>query len=599
MKLKDLTPLFILMAALSPALFTSSCANTTQAPTGGKKDSIAPALYWTYPAPGATGVPTEKCQFVFGFDEYVTIKNSQNIFLSPPLKKAPKSKIKKKSVMVWFEEPLQENTTYTLNFTNAIADNNEGNFFPGFTYVFSTGETIDSMIITGTVRDFETLIPIKDATVMLYLDQSDSAIFKERPFAATKTDDWGFFSLPYIRDTLYRLYAIKDENNDNLFQSETEKIAFVDSLIRPTTKIVDTMPELKKYDPKDTLECLARHSEYELNMFKENPTNQRLKNYAKTGDRSAYISFTAHDAWIDSLWISGIPADRLITQFNPHQDSLEIWVNDRRSMPDTFNLWVNYRKTDSLGVLQPELENVKLFIEGKAPKKKGRAALKDLKHEDTICVVKTEANPQTVEQYGFVMEFKYPIINESFDSLYYHYITPKQKDIRAEFSVEPDTNNLRRFTIRPKDKLLPGYEYILKVPERYFRDINGFYNDSTEVKVKLPSDDKLSTIVTEIKGVSGTVIVDLLDEKRTKELCSYTIMKDCSLSFPYLKEGKYSIRITSDSNGNGLIDTGNLLLHQQPEKVRFYKFEGDEDYIEIPKSCEMTFLLNIPEILAK
>ena len=206
----SLLPAFAAIVILAPSFLVHSCANTTQAPTGGDKDTIPPALFWVDPAPGSTGVPVNKTKIVFGFDEYVNIKESKNIFLSPPQKKAPKSKVSGKTVVVTFEEPLDSNTTYTINMTDAIADVNENNMFPGYTYVFSTGSQIDSMMITGTVMDCNTLNPVKGATVMLYKDHSDSAVFKSRPFAACKTDDWGYFALPYLKDTLYRLYAIKD-----------------------------------------------------------------------------------------------------------------------------------------------------------------------------------------------------------------------------------------------------------------------------------------------------------------------------------------------------------------------------------------------------
>ena len=261
MRLKNLTPLVLAAVVLVPTFFMHSCANTTQSPSGGPKDTIPPALYWTNPSPGAVHVPTHGARFEFGFDEYVKIKTANNIFLSPPLQKPPKSKIKGKGVQVWFEEDLRPNTTYTISFTDAIADNNEGNMFPGYAYVFSTGDSIDSLMITGTVLDCNTLKPVKNATVMLYKDHSDSAIFKTRPDAAVKTDDWGYFALPYLQDTLFRLYAILDENNDNLYQMETEQVAFIDSLIRPRTVVADTLKELQNYDMKDTLACRERESE--------------------------------------------------------------------------------------------------------------------------------------------------------------------------------------------------------------------------------------------------------------------------------------------------------------------------------------------------
>ena len=600
MRLKNLTPLVLAVAALVPTFFMHSCANTTQSPSGGPKDTIPPALFWTKPVPGAVGVPTHGARFEFGFDEYVKIKTANNIFLSPPQQKPPKSKIKGKGVQVWFEEDLRPNTTYTITFTDAIADNNEGNMFPGFAYVFSTGETIDSLMITGSVLDCSTLKPVKNATVMLYKDHSDSAVFKTRPDAAVKTDDWGYFALPYLQDTLFRIYAIIDENNDNLYQMETEQIAFIDSLIRPVTVVNDTLKELQSYDMKDTLACRERNSEYTLKMFREEPTKQLLKNYGRTAERYGFVSFMAKDAWIDSLWIKGYKADRLITQFNLRQDSLEIWINDRRPVPDTLQLYVNYRKTnDSTGVMEPVVEHHPLFVEGALPRRlrNSYAERKKLKHEDTICVFKLEAAPELVEQEGYSLSFAYPIISENFDSIRFHYLNPKQKDFDAEFTVERDTLDVRKFRLMPKEKLLPGYEYFMKVPHKAFRDINGFYSDSTEVKVTLPSDEKLSTLTIALEGVSGKIIVDLLNEKRDKVMRTYTATTNTTLVFPYLRKGKYSVRITEDVNGNSMIDTGDLLGHKMPENVNFFKLESGEEYIDVLEATELTQTINVSEMM--
>ena len=131
MKLKRFIPLLISAAIFVPMLFVHSCANTTQAPTGGLKDTLTPLIIDINPLPGAVGVPVSGAKIIFRFDEYVNIKNPKNIFLSPPQAKPPKARIKDKFLVVQFEEPLDSNTTYTLNLTNALADNNEGNMFPG------------------------------------------------------------------------------------------------------------------------------------------------------------------------------------------------------------------------------------------------------------------------------------------------------------------------------------------------------------------------------------------------------------------------------------------------------------------------------------
>ena len=593
--MKKFLPLILTLAVIFiPMMFTHSCANTTQAPSGGDKDTIPPYIIDIRPLPGAVGVPVNGAKFVFRFNEFVTIKQATNIFLSPPQQKPPKAKLRGKNLVVSFEEPLQESTTYTLSFTDAIADANEGNMFAGYTYVFSTGDSIDSMMVTGTVQDCNTLAPVKGATVLLHTDLSDSAVYKTRPYAAVKTDDWGFFALPFIKDTLYRLYAIKDSDNDNIFNPETETVAFVDSVIRPVLTASDTVREILRYDMKDTVACLARRSQYELNLFRERPSKQYIVNKERTAERAAYITFMAPDAVIDSITIDGYRQSQIVSQFNIMRDSLELWINSRRAAPDTMKIGVTYLKTDSLGVLAPATEKIKLTL-ANDKKTYSKRPRKNIKQEDTTCVFSLTADPKTVEQNGFEMLFRYPIIRESFDSIRFTAITPRQTEQKMNFSVERDSLNLRRYILTPKEKLMQGYEYIMKVPHKAFRDINGFWSDSLEVKCSLPDDDKLSTLEAQMSGVDRKYIVDLLNEKRDKVLRSYIIDSDTTLLFPYLSEGGYCIRITEDSNRNSIVDSGSILEHRQPEKVKFYEVDGGK-FIKIPAGAEVTQKINLSEI---
>lgn len=586
-------PIIPVSVILGMVMFSHSCANTTTPPSGGPKDTIPPEITEIYPMLGQINIPVHKTQLKIEFDEYVTVKDPKSLFLSPPLEKSPKFKLKGKSVVVYFESDLDSNKTYTLDLTNAIGDNNEGNMFPGFTLVFSTGDRIDSMMVTGIVQDCNTLKPLKGATVMLYKDHADSAIFLKRPDAAVKTDEWGFFCMRNIQDTVYRMYALIDENNNNKYDPESEKVAFIDSLVQPLTFVNDSLPELKKYDMKDTANCLARRTEYELNIFKEKPSKQMIVNKERVGERTAYITFMAPYAQIDSIWVRGVPGDQLITQFNIMQDSLEIWVNDPKPQPDTMHLNVRYLKTDTLGMLNPFTEEIKLL---KPKKSTGKSSSRDIKKEDTLAVFTVDAKPETVEQYGFVLEFKYPLVENAFDSLTFRSINPRQQETFGAYTVIQDSLNLRKYTVMPKEKLQTGYEYFLKVPHRKFKDINGFYNDSTEVKVTLPTDDKLSTMFLELSNVNNKYIVDLLNEKRDKVLRNFIIDKDQILTFPYIKAGKYSIRITEDLNRNGVVDTGNLLDKKQPEKVKFYKLEDGTFLIDIPEMMEIEQKIDIAEM---
>lgn len=575
----------ILIMAL-PMMFSHSCANTTESPSGGDKDTIPPYIVDIKPLPGTINVPLEGCKFEFKFNEYVSIKKSSNIFLSPPLKKAPKSKIRGKSLIVSFEEPLEPNTTYTISFTDAIADVNENNMFAGYTYVFSTGSRIDSMMITGTVMDCGTMTPVKGATVLLHKSQRDSAVFDTRPVAAVKTDDWGFFALPYIKDTVYRLYAIKDANNDNLLDPETETVAFIDSLVRPMMTAHDTVREMLKYDMLDTLSCLARTSEYELRLFTQRSGRQFLRNKDRTAERSAYITFMAPDAIIDSISVEGFRASQLISQFNIEMDSLELWINSRQPAPDTMKIEVKYMKTDSTGTLSPVSESIKLPL-AKEKRTYSKTPRRNLSKDDTTCVFKLNADSKTVEQYGFVFEFKYPIIYEKFDSIRFTSINPRQVETEEGFVVERDSLNLRRYILTPTNKLRQGYDYKIKVPHHAFRDINGYWSDSLETKCTLPKDESLSTLHTVISGVNNKYIVELLNEKRNTVLRSYVISSDCTLDFPYLSKGQYCLRITEDANRNSITDTGSLFEHRQPEKVKFYEMDGKQ-FISIPESVEIS-----------
>ena len=594
-KLSKYIPLIPAALVLGAMMFPSGCANTTTPPSGGEKDSIPPILVKTSPLPGAVNVPTHKTQVKFTFDEYVVVKDANNIFLSPPLEKKPKYKISGKSIVVSFESDLDSNTTYTLDITGAVADNNEGNMYEGFTLVFSTGSQIDSMCMTGLIQDCNTLMPVKGATVLLYKDQADSAIFLHRPDAAAKTDDWGFFSVRNIKDTVYRVYALKDANNNNIYEPDNESVGFLDEPYRPLTVFNDSIYEFKKFNMKDTALCLARKTDVELNLFREKPSKQFIVKKERVGARTAYLTFMAPDAKVNAMKIRGLPAEKLISQFNPQKDSLELWVNDQRKMPDTLQLQINYDKTDSLGNLVPTVELVKLALDKAKRAEMQKSSQRDIKHEDTIAVFKNEVDPTTVEQYGFKVEFKYPLIQESWDSLTFRSVNPRQQEKMEQYTVTRDPHNLRVYTIMPREPLQPGFDYSLKIPYRKFRDVNGYYNDSTVMKVTLPTDEKLSSISFELSHVKNRYIIDLLSEKRDKVIRSFTVDADQTVLFPYVKAGKYCVRITEDRNGNGLVDTGSILEHRQPEKVMFFKVK-DQFLIDIPERTEYVQQLDMEEL---
>ena len=427
--------------------------------------------------------------------------------------------------------------------------------------------------ISGRVTDRQKK-PVPYATVLLYDTQEDSAVFQELPFAATKTDDWGYFALRNLPARGFRMYAISDENGNNRYDPDTESIAFIDSLIKPVNVIRDSVYELIFFDMKDTLACRDRKTEYELSMFKETPSRQYIDLYGRRSERSAFVSFSARNAHIDTMWIAGLSPDRLITQINLERDSLEIWMNDQRNIPDTVLLFVNYLKTDSTGVRSGFTEEIKLGNENpRAP-------------VDTIAKMDLTVDPKRVETEGFILEFGYPVINAQFDSISLVVTDLHNVDERGSISYYRDSLNLRKYHIMPEGKMSISSKYTLTIPKGIFRDINNAWNDSTQVTVSLPIDVKLSTLQLDLKNVNHKYIVEMLDERRTQTLFTHVVNQDKMVEFPYLTAGKYYIRITEDLNGNSYVDTGSLLDHQMPERVKYFKID-DNPLLDIP---EMSFI---------
>lgn len=589
----------IMLAAY--CLHSSSCANTRGAPTGGPKDTIPPVVLNMKPDSNAINFPVVKGKITITFDEYVQLKDpSKNIILSPPQKKRPKTSIKGKSIVVTFEEPLDSNTTYSLNFGNAIVDNNESNPLPFFTYTFSTGTTIDTMMLSGNVYDYATLLPVEGATVSLYHNAKDSSVFNDLPAAVTKTDKWGYFVVRNIKNVPYRVYTIKDENNNNKYDPGLELVGFLDSLYTPNVIMEKGMPQLGIYDMKDTLACMSRPSEIELVMFPEKTTKQYIRDYKRVSERGSYIKFGAPNVQIDSFSIKGIKSSRVLQQLNATKDSLCFWIKDGSMIDDTLFVGIKYLKSDSLNNLVPTAENLK-FILPKALRNKDKSndrskqGNKEKKRKDLL-ELSLKATPETLDQDGFVLEFPEPLLVAKQDSLRFTMIDPKQQKFNAPYTFTRDTADLKRYILMPVDEFKKGNEYELFIPQFAFKDIYGNTNDSTKLKVSLPNDEKLSSIAMQLTNVDTKYIIELVNDTRDKIFRRYTVTKDSTLLFPYLKEGDYSIRITQDLNANGRLDIGDVLAGKLPEKVRLYRLPGGEAIIKVGERMDIEQSVDLKEL---
>ncbi|MBR5610652.1 MAG: Ig-like domain-containing protein [Bacteroidales bacterium] len=592
----------VICLTLVSMLFAPSCANTSTPPSGGPKDTIPPTLDETVPLPNSTNVSVlpKKNSVILTFSEFVVLKDpASNFYVSPPLKKRVQPKIKGKSVVLTFQDTLKENTTYSIDFGDGIADNNEGNIFPRMSFAFSTGDHVDSIYTSGTVLDAKTQFPKEKITVVLHTDPSDSAVFNLLPVAAAKSDKWGYFTIRNIKPGAYRVYAIEDLNNNNKYDPGEESVAFLDSLFVADSVMRADRPELLSYDPKDTSGIMSRPSAMQLNLFKEHSSKQYIRENVRLSKRSAYIKFNAPYVKIDTLQIAGIPDDKIIREFNIMEDSLSLWFNDQGEIQDTLQFRIKYHKTDdSLQTLVSTWEEFKMMPYKK--KFQENKFGKQVEVLDSIARYKVSMTSETIEQEGITIEFDYPLIKAPFDSIQYYHITAKQQRGAEAYTVTPDSTNIRKFYIKPSGEFMSGYEYHLKIPHRIFVDINGNPADSLVKKVTLPNNDDLSTLFLSLENVNGKYIVELISEKRDRVFRTYHVSESGQLKFPYLQKGKFSIRITEDRNRNGILDTGSILEKRQPERVILYKFGNtatDKDYIlEIPERTELEQTIDITQL---
>ena len=600
MKLKiDIYKILTIVLVVAYCFHASSCASTKAAPSGGPKDTIPPVVMAVKPVDNAVDFPLEDGEITITFDEYVQVKEpGKNIILSPPLKKQVKTRIKGKSVVFSFQEPLQPNQTYSLYCGEAIVDNNEGNPFYGLSYSFSTGSYVDSLMLSGTVVDAVTLLPVANATIALYENAKDSTVIIDVPSAIARSDKWGYFTVRNLKSVPYYVFAYTDGNTNNRYDQGSENIAFLDSPVVPVRIMNQDTVSLKYYDPKDTVACQLRPSEITLNIFTETNRTQFIKDYKRFSKRGSYISFNASDVQIDSFAIKGIKDERIIRQFNASKDSLTFWIKGEGRIDDTLRLAIKYHKSDSTGTLVPQVENLKFVAPFENKRAKKGNDKEDNKRKDLL-EMSVVAERTMIEQNGIELYFPAPLVEMDTASISFVMRNPKMIESVVNYTISEDSLESNKYIIRPVEKFVAGNEYNIKFPMAIFKDVNGFTNDSLITKVSLPTDEKLSSLTLELNNVNARYIVELVNPQMTNVFRKYVIENDCELLFPYLNANDYSIRITEDLNNNGKLDTGILLTRKQPEKVQLYTLNDGSKTIKIKERTDIVQDIDIAAMFNK
>ena len=570
---KSLYYIFIIIAAA----VMYSCANIGN-PSGGPIDKTPPIFMRSNPTPNAVNVKDRKIEIFF--DEIVTLKDpSTKIIVSPAQTEMPRMSALGRKVTVELVDSLLPNTTYTIDFSNSIQDNNEGNAIDNFAFAFSTGSVIDSMRVSGYVLDSRTLEPMQSVVVGLQSNLADSAFHKEKLQRVALTNDRGQFTIRNVSPGSYHIFALKDLDRDYKFGNPTEDIAFLDSIIVPSIgsrEAADTV--YNDLNEIDTIMRATRPAYFPndilLSMFNEDRKSQYLANNLRVDSTRISLTFAAASDTLPSLSIVGrndVPDQWYTLERSQTNDTLTYWIRPPHLVSaDTLMVATTYLRTDTASNLSWGTDTLKFtFQRQKAKKKK--------KNEET----------DSLEQIRF-MEL-HPLANgtqEVYAPLLLQTGTPIERYSREAFHLQRKLQNdttfypaeiksiaLRDSTLSRRDLMLkvdwePGAAYTLAVDSLAMTDIYGLQTKPLKVDFNVRKMEEYGNIVFNIPEVRDSAIVELLDG--TEKIVLRAPVKSHRAELLNLLPGKYYARLFIDRNGNGKYDTGNYDMHLQPEETVYY-----------------------------
>ena len=582
--MKQIIPILIIVW-FGYLVFTSSCANTGM-PTGGPKDTISPVLVSTTPKYLATNYKGTEIRLTF--DEYVVYDElNQKLVVSPPMKKKPLFKSKGKTLIVEFREDLKENTTYSLDFKDAVADNNEKNPYTDLRFAFSTGPVIDTLQVAGYVKKAFDLEPVEDALVLLHRVHDETAFFDSIPDYIGKTDKEGYFEIKNIAKDMYQLYAVVDGDNSLTYNQAGELIAFADSLIIPDARYITRNDTIVK--DGDTL---AVHSEIEyypaiqyLLLFEEEAFDQYLDSYSRLAPN--YCTFIFSETLSDSFAVELIDPkptkDWLFIETNLKRDSLTFWITDTLiSNIDTLKMQLRYQVKDSLDALVMKYDTLDLVYQRPKTEPKQRRRKKEVEELPQISISHNIKSKGHDIFQRIVLQAPEPL--EYFDTsmVQLSHVEDTLK-MPLKIAIEPDSMSIRRFFINYP--WVPEETYFFSIDSAAAKNIYGHPSRAVEQKFSIQEERYYGSIVLIIKGLGGPAIIQLLDNsKEEKVLQKIQLLEDGEITFPYLKPDKYKIKVIFDGNRSGQWDTGHLGEGIQPERVMYYpkilKIKGNFEFRE-------------------
>ncbi len=546
-------------------------------PTGGPKDEEPPYIKKSTPEQNALNYVEEK--IIIEFNELIQLKNvSQKLVVSPPMNKKPSVVAKGKVLEVIFEEELQPNVTYTLDFADAIADNNEGNIIPSFRFSFSTGETVDSLQVSGHLFESDDLSPADGILVMLYNNLADSAFKTLVPVRMAKTDEKGYFSIQNVHPGRYRVYALDDKNNIYKYTQPGDRISWHDAIVEPSfeyRQVIDSISlnidsltidsvvisEKLFYTP-DSLVMFLFQQDYKQQYLVTDDRKEKAKLsfiFNRTLEKDLKINITGHETRTD--W--------MLAESSATNDTFNIWITDSTLYNrDSLSFTITYPVRDSLKNLVDRIDTIAMYyFEKNKSKKEKKSKKKKKKQKEEIPHINIQKFSSKLNVYS-ANSFLLPAPSIRFDASAVHlYQQIDTIQTPVEFDFWQDSLNIRKYYILHKWEA--GGSYEMTIDSAAIEDIYHKINFPIANKFKVKTMNQYGKIFVQFESPSENWLLQILNSKDQVVQQGY-VPNNGKIAFQFLNPGNYMLRIITDKNRNKKWDTGNYDKKIQPESITYY-----------------------------
>ena len=608
--------------------FLCHCARQG-APQGGPKDSLPPVVMWAQPAFNTTNFNGKR--IYIAFDEYVQLKDQQKeFFTSPAMKNKPTLLVKGRGVQIDITDTLKPNTTYALNFGSSLCDNNEANPLNGFRYVFSTGPEIDSMFMSGYTVDAytkdsvsKTLLFFYDATDSAFLRKPylalndaqrpdsvpafDSTLFTVKPAFIARAENNGIFIAQNLKPIDYRVYAFEDTNSNFTYEPGVDKVGFLEGVYNPAS-----LPDFLAWFDTTRMYMSAEPQIY-LRMFLDKTfQRQNLSSSKRPLQHKVELYFGAANPRIDTLVLEGIDSARIITEYVTRgRDTINLWLNvPSEQLPDTIKGRITYWKHDSINQLQPVTQQLALawkYVESKeeikAREKQEREKERAERAGETYTPpekpnpfkydlkAKGEVNPEE----NISISFDYPIVEMDSARISLIRYGEGEDRYRVKYNLRQDTLDMKRWILSAA--WTAGQKYELVIPDSVFLNVAGERNDSIKSDFTIMSPEKFGTLTVNVKGKTegACYVLQLLNEKNAL-LQEKKYVRSGVYTFRFVAPGNVKLRIIEDVNANGEWDSGDLLVHRQPEQVEIYVPESGDELIVMKANWDIEITVDMARL---